>query len=118
MLPPRPSPWRAVVSLPLGVLLSGCGFKPEYAWVEVHNHTDGAVVARDPCWDDWGGDQVTVPAQGVRTLEVEVHWYDADIEIDAGHAQREYDLDFAPFDSVEDLHVDVGAADFAPAGNG
>lgn len=116
MPPPHRFPWRAVVILPFVFLLGGCGFEPEYAWVDVHNHSDGAVVARDLCWDDWGGDQVSVPAHGVRTLEVEVYWYDGDVEIDAGNARREYDLDFAPFEYVEDLHV--SGADFAPAGNG
>jgi len=108
--------WRGVALIPLGCVLGGCGFEPEYAWVEVHNHTDITVIARDADRYDYDSEWTVIPAHSKRTVGIDVDFYDADIEVDAGGARREYDLDFSPFEFREDLHV--READFSPASNG
>ena len=101
--------------LPLGVLLGGC--QAYAARVEVRNHTDRAVWARDLGADEEIGDQVRVPAHAARTLEVVVSWTDATVEVETEAGLRHaYDLDLQPWEHPEVL--DVHDADFTPAGNG
>ena len=119
-MPPPRSHWLAIVSLPLG----GCGFEPEYAWVDVHNHTESPLVARNADDDGYedcherSGTATVVPARAVRRVEIDVRFYDAELEIlNQGDGRRRvYDLDVSPFDCHEDVHVDD--AELMPAGNG
>ena len=119
--PSRWRPVRALVLLPL-LLLGGC-FEPQTASVDVHNHTDGAVVARDANWEDYDhchcaelGQPVIIPARSARWVEIDVDLYDGDVEVDGDLGRQVYDVDFWPYQVREIIHV--READFAPGGNG
>ena len=124
MPPSRPTLRRGIGLIAIVLLLGGCGFEPEYAWVYVYNHTDSPVVARSA--DDDGnadchgrsGIATVVPARAVRRVGIDVTFYDAELEIlNEGDGRRHvYDLDFSPFDFYEDVHV--YDAELMPSGNG
>ena len=114
---------RRSLLIPLGLLLGGCSLEPETAWVDVHNHTDSELMARDTDWKEYDGCRhdergkpVTIPARSARWVVIDVDLYDGDIEITGDHGRRVYDLDFAPYEYREVIHIRDG--DIAPAGNG
>lgn len=104
-----------IAIIPLGFALGGCALFPDEVTVEVHNRTDAAIVVRDAGWRliDEGH---AMRAGGTCHVLVTVWAYDADVEVEADGLRREYDLDIAPFEWWEDLHVHED--DFAPTGGG